>query len=99
MKLRQEIKAQGDLARELAKLKDHPSWDILRGEYEKKRDGYFNRLSLRLMSGGARAATVDQREIDYQRGFWAGAKWVIDNPDLAETALADALKKVSDERH
>lgn len=90
----QIIKEKGDLARELGKLKEHPSWEFLRVEVSRKRSEYLAGLLRKLMREGVNADPIDQREIDYQRGFWAGAKWVTDNPDLAESALAAALKKV-----
>lgn len=88
-----EVRVKGDLARELSKLRDHPSWETLRSEYEKVRREEEERLLRKLTASGINAAPIDQREIDYRRGFWAGAQWLLDNPDLADAALAAALKR------
>ena len=90
------IKELGDKAQDLSKLKDHPSWEVLRSEFEAKRLKYMDRLAARLMRGGLNANPLDQREIDYQRGFFDGAQWILDNPEFAESSLENALKRMEE---
>lgn len=84
-------KVLGDRARVLGKLKEHPSWEELRSEFERKRERHEKRVAGLII---ARAeAPIVQREIDYIAGFWAGAKWLLDTPDMAEESLKKALVK------
>lgn len=81
-------------AQTLSELKKHPSWRLLRQIFERKQTKYFDALASRLMRGGIDSPPLDQRELDYQRGFWAGARWILDNPEQAERSLELALKRV-----
>lgn len=88
-----KIRVLGDRARELSKLQEHPSWPILKTELERVRDLYVGRLARTFATGGISALPLNQREIDYQRGFFRGAKWILDNPDMAESTLMKALER------
>ena len=85
----EKLKVIGDRAQELSKLKKHPSWPVLREIFEGKKNQWFGSLARSLMAG----QLVDQREIDRKAGFFAGAEWILDNPDMAEASLNRALKK------
>ena len=89
----QKLRDVGDTARELAKLTEHPSWDALRAEFEKRKRMFHAKLANQLMAGGPKAKPFDQREIDYQRGFLSGAQAVLDTPDRAVEALEQLLRK------
>lgn len=41
-----------------------------------------------------RGRPVNQRKLDERRGFWKGAQWVLDNPDLADLAFEQAVKQM-----
>jgi hypothetical protein len=43
------------------------------------------------MSGEA----VDQRKLDFLRGYWAGAEYLIANPEQAESTFESALKQAT----
>ena len=88
-----QIRVLGDRAQQLSKLTEHPSWATLKEELGRVREMYQTKLSRKLTTGGINAPPLDQREIDYQRGFFAGAKWILDNPDLAESTLQTALDR------
>lgn len=90
---RKKIRDLGTRAQALGKLKDHPSWAVLEDTFEKTRAAYLDSLSRKLIAGGIDAAPLDQRQLDYKRGFWAGAKAVLDNPDDVQEALEAALRK------
>lgn len=92
----QEIKLLGDRAQSLSKLVDHPSWQTLRDELDRVKEQYMGRLARKLVSGGISATPIDQREIDYQRGFFSGAEWILANPEQAESSFAKALERNAD---
>lgn len=89
----ERLKVLGARAQELGKLKEHESWSALRTEFDRKKDKHTRRLVKLVMA--RETAAITQREIDYVSGFWAGAEWILDNPDCAEDALVAALKKAS----
>jgi hypothetical protein len=87
----ERLKEIGYRAAELAKLKDHEAWTVLRQVLETKKERWQRGLTKRLIAG----EIVDQRDLDYQRGFWAGAFYVLDNPEKAEDSLKAALRKAT----
>lgn len=93
----EELRFLADRAQSLGKLIDHPSWQTLREELTRVREMYIDRLSRRMIHGGISAAPVDQRELDYQRGFFAGAEWILSNPEKAGSSLEQALKRRTNE--
>lgn len=90
---RERVAELGDLARDLAKLTEHPSWSVLRSEFDKRKTAYLAKLVRKLAAGGVEAPPVNQREIDYQRGFLRGAQAVLDSPDNALKMLEKALRE------
>lgn len=85
----------GDVAREMGKLVDQPAWGMLRDELANRRTQEFTRILRRMMHGGIDASLPSQRELDYKRGFFSGAQWILDNPDLAERSLKEALRRIT----
>lgn len=89
----QRVRDLGDVARDLGKLTEHPSWPALRKQVERRVKSYQDRLARQLTSGGITARPLNQREIDYIRGFITGAQAVLDTPENAMKALDQALRK------
>jgi len=89
----EEIRVLGDRAQSLSKLVDHPAWKTLREELDRVKAQYEGRLARKLTSGGISASPLDQREVDYQRGFFSGAEWILRNPEQAESSFAQALER------
>lgn len=87
------LRDAADTARELAKLKDHPSWEVLRSEFEARKRRYLDKIARQLAAGGIDADPLNQREIDYQRGFLRGAQAVLDSPENAIEHLERVLRK------
>jgi hypothetical protein len=83
----------GERAQELGKLTEHPSWPVLREEFARKRARTEKALFSQFMSGGAETKAVNQRYLDYWRGFFEGCEWLLSNPEMAETTLETALRK------
>ena len=86
-----EIGVLGDRAQALAKLRDMPEWAALRNEVDVWRDRKTKALASRLLSTGI----VDQRDIDFQRGFLKGMEWLLDSPELTEKALIQAIERTT----
>ena len=89
----QKVRELGDTVRELAKLVEHPSWPALRSEFEKRKEAHVTKIARDLAAGGIDAKPIDQRHIDYTRGFLRGAQAVLDTPGNALAALEEALRK------
>ena len=87
---------KGDLARDLAKLTDHPSWGVLRESFDKAREKAELRLARQMYRGGEGHPEIDQREIDYQRGFWRGVQAVLDQPEYAGRAFVQAMERTKE---
>ena len=54
---------------------------------------HLERLSRRLLTGGISADPVNQRHLDYQRGFFAALDALKGAPETAEKALEIALSR------
>lgn len=76
-------------AARLSELKSHPSWAELRALLEERKSKRFGQVQRQLIDG----VSVDQRYIDRMAGFFKGAEWILDNPDMAEHSLERAVSK------
>lgn len=82
-----------DQAREMAKLTEHPAWPALRQAFAEARAQAERKLVSEMMRGGEGAAPLDQRKVDYRRGFLRGCQAVLDHPELAIQAYESAMEK------
>lgn len=82
----------GDRSQALGKLSSHVSWGVLVAELDRLEKLYSDRMARDLLSGGVAADVVPQRRVDYWRGFFAGARWVVTAPVAAENMLRKALE-------
>jgi hypothetical protein len=85
----EKVAALAQRAQRLSKLKDHESWGELRALFEERQRKHFDNLTRQLLAG----AEVDQRYVDRMAGFFRGAQWLLDNPEMAETSLRTALRR------
>jgi len=69
-------------------LRDHPGFQRLRDKILEYQDGAMSVIARRLMSG----EVVDQREIDFMRGFAEGALVIVEMPEEAEKSLERAAQ-------
>jgi hypothetical protein len=90
-----KLRDAGDLARELAKLKEHPAWTTLRLEFEERKEAHLAKQARDLMAGGPEIEPINQRKLDYQRGFLRGAAAVFTAPD---NAVAELERLLANER-
>lgn len=63
-------------AKRIQSLLSHPAWPELEEEIELSRNEYLRRLTAAI----ARGDVFDQRELDYMRGRYDGAKLVLKQP-------------------
>lgn len=90
--MNRQVAKQGDVAQDLAKLTEHPSWPTLRQVFTDARDRYERKLAREMLAGGEDTGTVDQRKVDYRRGFLRGCQAVLDHPELAARMFEKALQ-------
>ena len=69
-------------------LRAHAGWRRLYSKVLENRAGCLLSISRRLMAG----ESVSEREIAHSRGFYEGALWVIEQPEVAERDLERAAR-------
>ena len=79
----------GKKAQELEILREMPEWKRLGKILDDRMVEHKRMLLHRIMS----PHPVDQREIDFYRGFWTGCKWLLDTPDASDRSLKTALRQ------
>jgi len=73
----------------LTALSRHPNWPDMEAEIERK----AQRIEKHLLARFAQRAPIDQREIDYLRGFTDGMRWMGLVPVRAESSLERFLQE------
>lgn len=87
---RQQPKVQ-EIVKEAAlydSLRENDAWKRLAQRVREDRDRYLTGVAGRLMAG----KDVSKEEIAYMRGFYFGAKWIIEHPEEAEKSLERAAR-------
>ena len=64
-----ELALLGDLARDMSKLQEHPEWAALQKNYADIKKRLEGKIARELLIGGERAEPIDQRKVDYRRGY------------------------------
>lgn len=70
-------------------LKESEAWKRLAELVRADRERFFAKIAKRLMRG----EPVSKEEIDFHRGFYQGAEWVIGHPEEAEASLERAARR------
>ena len=78
-----EIRAKIQDVRMFDGLREHQGFQHLRKKVAEQQDGFADRIARKILTGGE----VDQREIDYMRGYIEGAMFVVMRPEVAERNL------------
>lgn len=81
-------KRTAEIARGLGSLTEHEGWQYLYELTQAAEKRFLSRLAKRLFSG----VVVDQREIDFQRGYIRGALDTIQRPAEAIADLEKAAR-------
>ena len=85
-----DVAALGDRTRLLKELTLHAGWTELHRVHKEKREAYAERLAKELLRKGA---VFDQRELDYQAGYFDAWRSILAEPKQAEKRFEDALRK------
>lgn len=92
-----KLRGAGDKAHELAKLTEHPAWPVLKQVFEERKQAYIASQARRFAAGGEDAEALDQRRVDYRRGWLRGAEEILRAPDNAIAELERLRKEADDE--
>lgn len=82
-RLRQEVEAFGS-------LREHVGWQRLLKRTIAQKEEWFEKLARKIASGQPLDEKF-QRQVDYDRGWYDGAIYVLRHPELSEEALESAL--------
>lgn len=95
--------SRADRLEQISRLKGNAAIAAARAEVKEMKKQYQANLGRTLMTGTRTAPPVNQREIDYQRGFYRGLLWAfsvfIDNagPTLDKLLDAEMAERIADE--
>lgn len=78
-RLEDKARAQGNLAQGLRHLRESEDWQVLRQSMLQAKRKVMEAWTNALLRGEA----VNQRQIDYDRGYWDGIMQVLEAPDRA----------------
>ena len=78
----------------MRELKATDGWQILAETFEKQRAGYYEALARDLMRG----KDIDQRKLDYNRGFFESVEQLLEAPENAEKLLKRAVESLKRRR-
>lgn len=74
----------------ISRLRENAAMEAAFEEVKAQRDVYFKNLALKAYQTG----NVDQRELDYKRGFFRGALWALKAlPNKAKSDLERELER------
>ena len=85
----------GTLAGELHKLTEMPEWQTLREVFAEQRAQAEARMAREMFAGGIDKPPLEQRAVDYRRGFLRGVQAVLDAPADADTAFRNAMERIN----
>jgi hypothetical protein len=81
---------QGDLARGLRQLRESESWTVLRASMLAARQKVMEAHTKALLKG----EPVNQRQLDYDRGYWDGIIQMLEAPWRAQEAVEKTLERI-----
>ncbi len=88
-----KVQLLAERALALDRIRQSPDWPALREEYQRKREKITSRFNAFALHG-PQVEAVEQRELDYWRGFLDGAEWLLDNPEHAQRTFSRAFGKL-----
>lgn len=80
----------GNRAKALHELSEHRGWQELKEIYDDTLRKWQRHVATDFLRNGAE---VDQREIDYQRGYMDAWQTILAQPDQAEKRFEKALRR------
>jgi hypothetical protein len=85
-----DLSGLGDRAKALAKLKGTDGWKTLGEIYTERRIAYQAKVGRDVLRRGYE---INQREIDYNAGYFFGVQQLLDKPEQFEQQMEAALQK------
>lgn len=82
------VRAIAEDSRDFDVLREQEGWRKLQRMVVKRRDTWMTQFARRLMSG----EKIEPEQLSYQRGFYAGAEFVVMQPEAAFAALERAAR-------
>lgn len=73
----------------IGELTDSPGWKLLLGKIRQKKDSFLLDIAKAMMRGDV----VDQRQIDFERGYYQGALETVERPEKAWENLEGAARR------
>jgi hypothetical protein len=92
-KLERRARAQIDYAQELRALARSDAFAALAQQMSRAKEKVMSAHVRALMRGD----TLDQRQMDYDRGYWDGVEAVLHQPDRIEQELEATLRQLQTE--
>jgi hypothetical protein len=83
----EKIRALREQAAVLTSLKKHAAWPLLNEIFEGKKKTHLAMVAAQLMGEDP----INQRQLDWIRGYWQGCSWLLANPDMADPTLKRSL--------
>jgi hypothetical protein len=78
----------------VAHLGQHPAWPVLRIIAQTRMEAEFRRTASEMLSG----KEIPGETIAYRRGFFAGMKFLLDNPTIAAARLDEAIRQEQEDK-
>lgn len=89
-RLEDKARAYGNLAQGLRRLRESEDWQVLRQSMLQAKRKVMESWTNALLRG----TPVDQRQVDYDRGYWDGVIQVLEAPDRALEQLNKTLERL-----
>jgi len=83
----------GDLAQDLVKLQNLPEWGAFRKRYEELHEQAVRRMAADMLSGGETAEPLDQRKVDYRRGYLKACDDFVAYPERLVARFEKAMER------
>lgn len=87
----------GTLAQELTKLQELPEWQALRRHFQAVKARAEQSAFNTLYAGGESAKEIDQRKVDYRRGYLKGTEDFFLYPERLVAQFEKAMERKSDQ--
>jgi hypothetical protein len=91
-----QLALMGDLARELTKLQELPEWDALRQRMDEIRKLMERAMLSKLLIGNETVDPIDQRAVDYRRGYLKGTEDFLLYPERLVAQFEKAMERTQD---
>jgi hypothetical protein len=91
-----QLALMGDLARELTKLQELPEWDALRQRMDEIRKLMERAMLSKLLIGNETVDPIDQRAVDYRRGYLKGTEDFLLYPERLVAQFEKVMERTQD---